>query len=636
MKRRITFLSALSLMALAASAQSSIKPVTVDPTWGYQCGGGVELDMNNDGHLDILAGGLDRVGKHWIINHAKGPDAKEQTDYLINTKIYDPSTKTFKELLNFNDEANPYDGPIVLADRPSYIPVDMNMDGTVDFVGFCHNPWFLEGVFIGRGDGLFDYQKTKFVDDNGDEVEFPLSAVTTADVADFNNDGLPDIVTIGYDGDNNGCAILMNQGNYTFKVTGTDLFEGAKLALVQVEAADFNNDGYTDFIVSGNSDDPKTISNGKRIYCDIYQNLGAEEPGTFFATGIGTPNTGMIFPKANGLAGIADIDNDGKLDLFLIGESAIGDDGVPEGDYQYKGHIYKNTSTVDAISFKEIAQTLPSTDIRILNSVRNGGRMIDWDGDGDYDIVIGGWVPAYNTQTGFILLNDGKGNYSPANRINTGSETFMLCVDWDGNGVKDVIDLGQSWDGEFMTEEQKGRSAKVTLNPNKAAAAPAAPAIGKVEGKVEDGVTYTTLSWTHAAGAQKNFTYELYIKNAEGKIYNGCTSFIGGDKDGLRKTVTPGNMGTNTKVTLTLPKGKYSWGVQAVNASYDGSKFANGGSFEVTETGVVNAISDINAETGNVKVAAVYTANGTQIAAPVKGINIVKYTDGTTRKVVVK
>ena len=31
-----------------------------------------------------------------------------------------------------------------------------------------------------------------------------------------------------------------------------------------------------------------------------------------------------------------------------------------------------------------------------------------------------------------------------------------------------------------------------------------------------------------------------------------------------------------------------------------------------------------------------YSANGQQVAAPVKGLNIVKYSDGSTRKVVVK
>ena len=49
----------------------------------------------------------------------------------------------------------------------------------------------------------------------------------------------------------------------------------------------------------------------------------------------------------------------------------------------------------------------------------------------------------------------------------------------------------------------------------------------------------------------------------------------------------------------------------------------------------VTGIDNPSAGNGAVETAR-YSANGQRVAAPVKGLNIVKYSDGSTRKVVVK
>ena len=58
------------------------------------------------------------------------------------------------------------------------------------------------------------------------------------------------------------------------------------------------------------------------------------------------------------------------------------------------------------------------------------------------------------------------------------------------------------------------------------------------------------------------------------------------------------------------------------------------GGFEFTAGGAdgINSVSAANAQ----KVVACFTANGARVSAPVKGINLVKYADGTTKKIIKK
>ena len=52
--------------------------------------------------------------------------------------------------------------------------------------------------------------------------------------------------------------------------------------------------------------------------------------------------------------------------------------------------------------------------------------------------------------------------------------------------------------------------------------------------------------------------------------------------------------------------------------------------------GETTGIKTINGADSNATVVARFAADGTQISAPVKGVNILKMSDGTTRKVMVK
>lgn len=131
----------------------------------------------------------------------------------------------------------------------------------------------------------------------------------------------------------------------------------------------------------------------------IYQNNGS---GSFssVATTSGHVND----------AEIADIDNDGDLDIVTA---------LKNGGYQ----IYKNNGTGQFNLHTTV--TGPANPYNI--------SLADLDKDGDLDIV------AIEEDNGRILLNDGKGNFTPSSSFGNVYGTFSDSVDVNGDGYADIL-----------------------------------------------------------------------------------------------------------------------------------------------------------------------------------------------------
>ena len=100
------------------------------------------------------------------------------------------------------------------------VPCDLNGDGVLDVAAFdasgsdtstvaYHDGYGRQGLFLGQGDGTFVQAKVKV-----DRPGFDLSAFEAADVADFNADGYPDIVGVGYRGDEVYNLVLLSKGSH--------------------------------------------------------------------------------------------------------------------------------------------------------------------------------------------------------------------------------------------------------------------------------------------------------------------------------------------------------------------------------------------------------------------------------------
>jgi len=218
-------------------------------------------------------------------------------------------------------------------------------------------------------------------------------------LADVDGDG--DLDAILAQNDVNQTVVRLNDG------TGT---MGAENVIVaangDIVAADFNGDGKADFAsASGN---------------------------VYISNGNGTFTTGFAFVGASNVAA-ADIDNDGDMDLVVVG----GTD-----------KIYKNDG---AGNFTDTGQTLGSANQEV--------EFADFDGDGDLDMFIGG-----GGGTNEIWANDGAGNFTLSSTIsmtaaygNTGMQAYDIEVaDFNGDGHVDVWTTNRSGGNILLTNDGAG------------------------------------------------------------------------------------------------------------------------------------------------------------------------------------
>ena len=646
MKKLFTLVAA-SAMALGMSAQS-ITISKVDEGLANDYAAGCEIDIDNDGIKELVIGGSPNwpaegsIGQ--VIYDAEGNEVKMESRCSWIIKF----NGTDYEATQLSQEG-------VIGIRSHVIPADFNGDGNVDiYIASGGDANTLNGIFLNDGNGSFVKDDTfKVLNEDGEpivdeETGTQLRWLPRAiDVADFNNDGLVDIVSCGWWlGANSETAmngVLINQGDGTYKVTNRFLIGiedeeyAYPMALCTIKAFDLNNDGYADFMVQGNVDGegakPETkngVSVGRTFMA--FLNIGADGPGEFYDLGLAQ---GVSHTFGNGNFNVVDFNNDGTPDIFVTGESPDDARGGGQWEYYPQLLIGKITKSADGneVSYTDNSQFPAShKDIRPLNSSNNGTRAIDYNGDGLYDLFYLGWSTQMLdnsdwTQVGWFFPGSANGLTS-YQRIPGASEQGVFFLDYGVEGDLNYTFTGYHGDGTYFgdaTGFASGRSMVFTKNPWTVAGRPDAPTAPKAE--VDDHTV--TLSWTAPAAEKKNVTYEYFLKK-DGKVYNACTSFIGGDKDGVRKVLREGNAYMNTSITLNLADGDYEWGVQTINAAEKGSVFAKGETFRV---GAGSGIFEKKAAEA-VEVAR-YNAAGQAIAAQ-KGLNIVKMSDGTVQRVIVK
>ena len=628
MKKLFTFMAAVA-MSLSMNAQN-ITISSLDQMLANDYAGGCEIDLNNDGLLEVIVGGQPRsaiVGLR-VVTDLEGNEFEADRQCWVLT--WDGSKYNAEEF------------PQVIGIRAHAIPADFNGDGNIDLY-IAGEGYDFTSVYLNDGNGNFEADPTYAVlDYEGNETEWYPRAV---DVADFNCDGLPDIVSIGWSavGGNRqaNCGVLINQGDGTFKnAIEPGLFGDGindyEFALCTVKAFDLNNDGWPDILMQGNVDNAERSLDRALIGL---LNFKTDDEGnlSFFDMELAG---GVSHNFGNGNFAVADFNNDGTPDILVTGESP--GDAVTGWAYypQLLNGKYTEVDGFNETSYTENRQFAGMhKDIRPLNSNNMGIRAIDYNADGFYDLFMPGWCEQMldggaNTQAGWFFIGSNSG-LNTWKRIPGASEQGIFFLDYGQQGALNYSFTGYHGDVTYFdgTNFPGERSMVFTKNPWAKPARPAAPTNAAAE--VDDhSVTFT---WDAPASELKNVTYEYYLKNMNtGKMYNNVTSFVGGAKDGIRKVLREGNAYMNRTLTLSnLPDGTYQWGVQTINAALQGSTFANGQQFVIGDGGTVGITTINNNDNTNVNPVATYNTAGQQIRSQ-RGINLVKMTDGSVRKVIVK
>lgn len=174
--------------------------------------------------------------------------------------------------------------------------------------------------------------------------------------------------------------------------------------------------------------------------------------GSFLArpNGAGAEQTG---------AAIFDADGSGKADLLTVSATSELSPDAP-------GFVPQLCLNQGQLPLKSGGKTVPLSAFRTAASALAPG---DFDGDGDLDLFLGGRMAPGRypyPSTSFLLLNDGKGNFSDVTAQAPGlSEVGMVTdaqwLDSDGDKDLDLLLVGE-WMAPTLFRNDKGRFTNVS------------------------------------------------------------------------------------------------------------------------------------------------------------------------------
>lgn len=553
--KRLLYTFAVALLGTMASAQT----FQVKPEFGQAWGGGTSIDLNSDGNLDFIIVGEKPSRSEPVLDDAGNPvlvgGIPDSTNRWTSVNLFNPSNNSYERVAT----------NLKVSARANFDWYDLDGDGLLDLIASEHS--FANhnaGLYKNLGDGKFELIDTLL-----------CWRSVAASFGDFNNDGLMDYVCLSNVAGQSGVCI--NQGDGTFEKTSMDALGSFRYGLGYVKVIDMNNDGLMDIFVSANWDNWEEFDNSARVIADFFIN-NDEEPGTFFRANIGDNGVKM---KANGGVDFADFNGDGWVDFALHGEggAGTGDPSPGQNEWRCISRVYINQKNN---TFLEQPQAAFQPDLRPLNSSGRATATIDWDYDGHYDLIITGWNPVTDgvgsgTQAGYLYKGNGSGTFTEVGRVPGGSETVLLFNDWNNDGFLDYLVSGHCWDPMWYTPEQVGRTAGVFFNSNTTSAnqPPSAPTNLSQTGRSNGNVTLSWGASTDDKTPAAVLSYEYFVRNSDGDFVVAPKSFVGGSLDGQRKVLELGNATLNLKAIIRgLPDGTYTWGVQAIDASYAGSAFA--------------------------------------------------------------
>lgn len=577
------------------STTAPYNPELITKTWGFKNGGAVTVDLNNDGYQDIVTGGSTNVQ-----DSATGETTQKNISYL---SLFSPTTHKWTK----TSKTPPF---YELTESPSFVPCDINNDGQMDIIAFdqsnIESDDITEGIFLGNGNGTFTIANLTILDSDGTPAtNFNIKAACNAEIIDVDNDGRLDIILAGHQEDENYNVILRNESDnatsLTFNIEPYDTEYLLREAIIQ--PADFNNDGLQDFVISA-------VVDGKEDqvrFTDVFMN-DPDQYGHFIRLGLGEKGAD-IKRKSNGTLQVADFNNDGWLDILLAGQGEAS-----SGESTTRQRIYANKKT-EIPSFSTISSELQTDIYTISSSANNSTGVIDWNGDGYYDVMLGGIKS--NVYCGMLYLNDGNGRLKRSITIPGALGASIIFPDYNGDGRKDFLLIGETKDKNYLSAEQYGDNVILCYNllpPTSRPETPLSPNFSQKDGVV-------TLSWEMPASAKQGFTYDVYIKDETNNLLCSTPSFIGDTKDGIRKVNRPGRIGPRTEWTFRPTKpGTYTWGVQTIDATYTGSAFATGPQFTITAEDIANGITSIR---DNAAEKIIYNLAGQRLSKAQRGINIV-------------
>ena len=235
-----------------------------------------------------------------------------------------------------------------------------------------------------------------------------LSYSGSATLADYDNDGWTDLLVSGY----NTCALAKNVGGVLKATSGTGLSGGS---LFSAAWADYDRDGFVDvFFTSGFT---RTANSLYRNTNGVFKLMSASVASKDVAQYSQGPSWG-------------DYDNDGWPDLFVANARDYNANGAGQQSFLY----HNNHGVLEKV------KNAITTNLYGLAS----GVWGDFNNDGRLDLFASGYMLGNSPSRRMLFRNDGDGNFTrvpDAGSISTdvGYDQGAMWVDYDNDGWLDVF-----------------------------------------------------------------------------------------------------------------------------------------------------------------------------------------------------
>jgi hypothetical protein len=329
-------------------------------------------------------------------------------------------------------------------------PVDLDADGLIDI------------AFVKANSNKLNWMKNLGNNNFGEPQEFftvPFAPfflsqdVKKFQLADLDNDGINDLITLKGTGSTGYLECFKGLGNLTYGAS-------MELSLTTLEIFDFT-------LADLDNDTDQDI-----VYCAYYD----DQVGFYKNQGSGSFSTAQVIDNTCDQPSAviaADMDNDSNLDLISI---SVGDDklktypntgnGVFAPPVVVASQPFANTyqlfaEDADGDSLRDIIMAEPNTDkvswFKNLGGLFSAQHMIttafntpriqpvDYDNDGDPDILCSSNYYALDTRGTYLLENPGNGNY-----LSTGPKLLTVIAsgytrgDFDGDGDQDIVSCSEN------------------------------------------------------------------------------------------------------------------------------------------------------------------------------------------------
>lgn len=484
--------------------------------------------------------------------------------------------------------------------------VDYDKDGDLDIVmtGSMTESDSDAATYVFQNSGAPDYtfeeDMLNFIE--GVWPENKENTLHTIALLDYDHDGWMDMIINGratglWDDVHARMVALYRNNKGIFEVAvGAEVFHQMNGSSVFV--GDANNDTYMDVLVSGYYDNALGEGVGSGV-SELYIN---DTKGSF------TLATGIEFTgHQQGSTLFADLNNDGNQDIIEVGRD------VANGWASF-GNIMlgDGTGKFELVEFPDIAGGAAST-------IAVG----DLNNDGYLDFAHSGWP----TQS--ICYGRGDGTFlevpmtDDLDRVRARGG-YTNFVDLDGDNTLDFYHYGyrDGGNGDILHDAWPNFMVLNKLGEGIAAnQAPSAPANFNVE-ETENGYLLTWDAAKDDITPAAAMRYNVFMKSAEGTFFLAQADRTTG-KLSVGGAAIP-TLLTGTSYEFKVEKGDYAFGVQAVDQSNATSAFVQYGE----ENAVENILMDHS-------VREVYDIMGRKVTENhTTGIYIIKFNDGTSRKIV--